>query len=89
MVVTTIIIVIRLIIVFMVVTIFVINMMSTISRLTPINPSSFIDQKAIDITSNINIELGMFSLLHDGLIKAQRGDTSLQEILETLGTEKI
>ena len=35
------------------------------------------------------IESGMFSLLHDGLIKAQRGDTSLQEILETLGTEKI
>ena len=35
------------------------------------------------------IELGMFSLIHDGLIKAQRGDTSLQEILETLGTESL
>ena len=35
------------------------------------------------------IESGMFSLMHDGLIKAQRGDTSIQEILETLGTEKI
>jgi len=31
----------------------------------------------------------MFSLIHDGLIKAQRGDTSLQEILETLGTESL
>ena len=30
------------------------------------------------------IESGMFSLLHDGLIKAQRGDTSLQEILENI-----
>ena len=35
------------------------------------------------------IKSGMFSLIHDGLIKAQRGDTSLQEILETLGSERI
>jgi len=35
------------------------------------------------------IKSGMFSLLHDGLIKAQRGDTSLQEILETLGAERV
>ena len=35
------------------------------------------------------IESGMFSLIHDGLIKAQRGDTSLQELLETLGTESL
>ena len=34
------------------------------------------------------IKSGMFSLIHDGLIKAQRGDTSLQEILETLGSER-
>ena len=35
------------------------------------------------------IKSGMFPLIHDGLIKAQRGDTSLQEILETLGSERI
>ena len=35
------------------------------------------------------IKSGMFSLIHDGLIKAQRGDTSLQEILETLGSERV
>ena len=35
------------------------------------------------------IKSGMFSLIHDGLIKAQRGDTSLQEILETLGAARV
>ena len=35
------------------------------------------------------IEKGMFTLMHDGLVKAQRGDTSLQEILETLGSERV
>ena len=47
------------------------------------------EQKPGHVIREKAIELGMFSLLHDGLIKAQRGDTSLQEILETLGTEKI
>ena len=47
------------------------------------------EQKPGHVIREKAIELGMFSLLHDGLIKAQRGDTSLQEILETLGTETI
>ena len=47
------------------------------------------EQKPAHVIREKAIELGMFSLLHDGLIKAQRGDTSLQEILETLGTETI
>ena len=34
------------------------------------------------------VEKGMFTLMYDGLLKAQRGDTSLQEILETIGAEK-
>ena len=47
------------------------------------------EQKPGHVIRQKAIEAGMFSLLHDGLIKAQRGDTSLQEILETLGTENI
>jgi len=47
------------------------------------------EQKPGHVIRQKAIEAGMFSLLHDGLIKAQRGDTSLQEILETLGTETI
>ena len=47
------------------------------------------EQKPGHIIRKKAIENGMFSLIHDGLIKAQRGDTSLQEILETLGTETI
>jgi len=47
------------------------------------------EQKPGHVIREKAIELGMFSLLHDGLIKAQRGGTSLQEILETLGTETI
>ena len=33
------------------------------------------------------VEKGMFTLMYDGLLKSQRGDTSLQEILETIGAE--
>jgi type II secretory ATPase GspE/PulE/Tfp pilus assembly ATPase PilB-like protein len=47
------------------------------------------EQKPGHVIREKAIESGMFSLLHDGLIKAQRGDTSLQEILETLGSENI
>ena len=47
------------------------------------------EQKPGHVIRRKAIELGMFSLLHDGLIKAQRGDTSLQELLETLGTDTI
>ena len=47
------------------------------------------EQKPGHVIRQKAIELGMSSLLHDGLIKAQRGETSLQEILETLGTDTI
>lgn len=47
------------------------------------------EQKPGHVIRQKAIEYGMFSLLHDGLIKAQRGETSLQEILETLGTDTI
>ena len=47
------------------------------------------EQKPGHVIRQKAIESGMFSLIHDGLIKAQRGDTSLQEILETLGTETL
>jgi type IV pilus assembly protein PilB len=35
------------------------------------------------------IENGMITLLEDGLIKAKRGDTTLSEIIETLGSARI
>mgnify|MGYP001167482903 FL=1 len=47
------------------------------------------EQKPGHVIRQKAIEYGMFSLLHDGLIKAQRGETSLQEIVETLGTDTI
>ena len=47
------------------------------------------DQQPGHVIREQAIKSGMFSLIHDGLIKAQRGDTSLQEILETLGTERV
>ena len=46
------------------------------------------DQQPGHVIREQAIKSGMFSLIHDGLIKAQRGDTSLQEILETLGSER-
>jgi len=32
---------------------------------------------------------GMRTLLEDGIIKIERGDTSISEVYETLGTTKI
>jgi len=35
------------------------------------------------------MENGMITLLEDGLIKAKRGETTLSEIIETLGSVRI
>ena len=32
---------------------------------------------------------GMSTLLEDGILKVQRGDTTISEVYETLGTTKI
>jgi type II secretory ATPase GspE/PulE/Tfp pilus assembly ATPase PilB-like protein len=48
-----------------------------------------LEQKPGYVIREKAMENGMITLLEDGLIKAKRGETTLSEIIETLGSVRI
>jgi len=48
-----------------------------------------LEQKPGYVIREKAIENGMITLLEDGLVKAKRGDTTLSEIIETLGSIRV